>query len=107
MQVELVQFGECSPASLHGSVATASGLHHMARFVESLDQEQARLEALGMPCVMWATTSSGVQFAFHDARHSLGHLIEIYEPADSMLRLYRRVRDAAVDWDGTDPVRPV
>jgi Glyoxalase/Bleomycin resistance protein/Dioxygenase superfamily len=106
MQVELVQFGHCSPASLQESVAATSGLHHMAMFVNSLPAEQARLEALGMPCVMLSTTASGLRFAFHNGRATLGHLVEIYEPSDSVQRLYRKVRDAAVGWDGHDPVRP-
>ncbi len=105
LQVEMVQLGECSPASLQRSVGTAAGLHHMAHFVESLPAEQARLESLGMPCVMHATTPSGLQFAFHDGRAELGYLVELYEPADSVLRLYRKVREAAVGWDGHDPVR--
>jgi Glyoxalase/Bleomycin resistance protein/Dioxygenase superfamily len=106
MQVELVQFGECSPASLARAVVATSGLHHMAMFVESLPAEQQRLEELDMPCVMLSTTPSGMQFAFHDARAQLGYFIELYEPADSVQRLYRKVRDAAIDWDGKDPVRP-
>jgi Glyoxalase/Bleomycin resistance protein/Dioxygenase superfamily len=106
IQVELVRFGECSPASLHRSVAGVSGLHHVAMFVDSLPAAQARLEASGMPCVMLSTTPSGLQFAFHDARAQLGHFIELYEPTDSVQGLYRTVRDAAVDWDGQDPVRP-
>lgn len=95
MQLELVQFGECGPASLHRSITAASGIHHVAMFVESLPAEQSRLTALGLPCVMHASTPSGLQFAFHDAREQLGHLIEIYEPTDSVLRLYQQVRDAA------------
>lgn len=106
MQIELVQFGECSPITLQRCVAATSGLHHVAVFVESLPVEQARLESLGMPCVMHSTTPSGLQFAFHDGRRDLGHFIEIYEPADSVLRLYRKVRDAAAGWDGHEPVRP-
>ena len=105
LQVELVQLGECSPASLQRSVSVGSGLHHMAHFVESLPAEQARLESLGMPCVMRATTPSGLQFAFHDGRAELGYLVEVYEPAESVLRLYRKVREAAAGWDGHDPVR--
>lgn len=106
VQVELVRFGECSPASLHRTVVAGSGLHHVAMFVESLTAEQVRLEASGMPCVMSSTTPSGLQFAFHDARTTLGHFIEIYEPADSVQRLYRRVREASIGWNGNDPVRP-
>ncbi len=105
MQVELVQFGECTPESLHRRVTADAGIHHMAMFVESLPAEQARLEALGMSCVMRATTPNGLQFAFHDGRAHLGHLVEIYEPAESVLRLYHTVRAAAVGWDGRRPVR--
>jgi hypothetical protein len=74
-------------------------------FVESLPREAARLEAIGYPCVMQATTPNGLRFAFHDAREELGHFLEIYEPADSVVRLYSRVRDAARNWDGLNPVR--
>ena len=105
MQIELVQLGQCSPVSLHRTVNVSAGIHHVAMFVDSLPAEQALLEALGFRCVMHATTPSGLQFAFHDARAELGHLLEIYEPAESVLRLYRKVRDAAVGWDGRDPVR--
>jgi Glyoxalase/Bleomycin resistance protein/Dioxygenase superfamily len=105
VQVELVQLGECSPPTLQRALSNTGGIHHVAMFVDSLDVEQARLAALGMPCVMEATTSSGLRFAFHDARPQLGHLIEVYEPTDSVMCLYRMVREAAVDWDGTDPVR--
>ena len=107
MQIELVQLGDCSPASLHRLVSAHPGIHHVATFVESLPDERARLDALGMRCVMHATTPSGLQFVFYDARAELGHLLEIYEPADSVLRLYGKVRDAAVDWDGRDPVRAI
>ena len=105
MQIELVQLGQCSPVSLHRCLSVSPGIHHVATFVESLPDEQARLEALGMKCVMHATTPSGLQFAFHDARGEMGHMLEIYEPADSVLRLYQKVREAAIGWDGRDPVR--
>ncbi|MEY2401134.1 MAG: hypothetical protein QOJ08_1245, partial [Ilumatobacteraceae bacterium] len=48
MQVELVQFRACTPESLQQAVVLASGLHHVAMFVESLPAAQARLEALNM-----------------------------------------------------------
>jgi hypothetical protein len=107
MQIELVQLGDCSPAALHHLVSRCPGIHHVATFVESLPDERARLEARGMRCVMHATTPSGLQFAFYDARAELGHLLEIYEPADSVVKLYSKVRQAAIDWDGSDPVRAI
>ena len=55
--------------------------------------------------VMTAETASGMRYAFHDARAQLGHLLEVYEPSPGVLRLYDKVADAAVGWDGGDPVR--
>ncbi|MET0460086.1 MAG: VOC family protein [Ilumatobacteraceae bacterium] len=105
VQVELVQVHRAEPASLAGIVERTSGLHHVATFVRSIDDEQQRLGELGWPAVMTAETASGRRYAFHDARDQLGHLLEIYEPSPGVLALYRMVADAAVGWRGEDPVR--
>lgn len=99
VQVELVQIHSGGPA--------ASGLHHVAWFVPSFDEEKLRLASLGWPAVMTAWTSSGTPFAFCDARADLGHLVEIYEPAPSLVALYDGVKRASLGWDGTRPVRPL
>jgi hypothetical protein len=54
---------------------------------------------------MTAETASGMRYAFHDARPVLGHLLEVYEPAPGVLKLYRMVAEAARGWSGDDPVR--
>jgi hypothetical protein len=104
VQVELVQLHEAHPVQLAEAVA-ATGLHHVACFVASLADEQARLEALGWPAVLTARTAGGQAFAFHDARADLGHLLEVYEPTERVLGLYERVSAAARGWDGRAPVR--
>lgn len=81
------------------------GLHHVAHFVDDLRSAQEALTARGWPEVVYAETPAGVSFAFHDARHELGHLVEVYEPVDHIRRFYGMVRDAANGWDGRDPVR--
>ena len=100
VQVELV--------TIHGPSALAgTGLHHIARFVDSLDEEVARLAALGWPLALEARTPSGVRFAFCDARADLGHLVELYEPVPALLDLYAGVAAASKGWDGSAPVRPL
>jgi Glyoxalase/Bleomycin resistance protein/Dioxygenase superfamily len=105
IQVELVEVHSASPSSLADIVQRTSGIHHVARFVDSLDDEQRRLTAAGWPPVMTAETASGLRYAFHDSRPQLGHLLEVYEPTDAVLRLYGMVADAAAGWQGDDPVR--
>jgi catechol 2,3-dioxygenase-like lactoylglutathione lyase family enzyme len=106
VMVELVEVHHASPPAL-ATVVGKQGLHHIARFVDSLDDEQRRLEALGWPELMTAATSSGLRYAFHDARAEIGHLVEIYEPEQRLVELYDRCRAAALDWDGSDPIRPL
>jgi hypothetical protein len=87
-------------------VATA-GIHHVAFFVDRLAEAAAALTAGGHDEVLYAETRTGMPFAFHDARLDLGHLIEIYERTPPLDRFYRMVRDASINWDGSDPVRPL
>jgi Glyoxalase/Bleomycin resistance protein/Dioxygenase superfamily len=105
MQVELVEVHGAVPPSLAAIVQRTSGIHHVATFVDSIDDEQRRLGELGWPPVMTAETASGLRYAFHDSRAELGHLFEIYEPSSGVLRLYDMVADAARGWRGDDPVR--
>jgi hypothetical protein len=97
IMVELIAVHE--PTSL-----ARAGLHHMAYFVGSHDQAAAELAGAGFPQVFRARAGE-TWFSFHDARTELGHLIEIYEPTEPLRRFYAMVADAAMDWDGRDPIR--
>jgi hypothetical protein len=105
LQIELVQVHSSEPASLAAVVQRTSGIHHVATFVASIDAEQRRLIELGWPPVMTAETTSGLRYAFHDAREHLGHLLEVYEPSPGVRKLYGMVAAAADGWTGDDPVR--
>ena len=105
LQIELVQTHTADPAAFAATAAIRDGVHHVAIMVESFAEQQRVYAESGWPALLSATTPNGNDFAFHDARPQLGHLVEIYEPRPSILRLYRTVADAAVNWDGTDPVR--
>ena len=104
VQVELVHVHVAEPAAL-ADVVLSSGVHHVAWFVADVEAEQSRLEALGWPEVLNAETAGGLRFAFHDARAELGHLVEIYEPAERLVGFYAAVAAAAAGWDGADPIR--
>jgi Glyoxalase/Bleomycin resistance protein/Dioxygenase superfamily len=106
VMVELVQQHDVAPASLASAVRRdARGIHHVTWFAASLEQEQRRLNKAGWPEVLTAATANGLKFAFHDATRDLGHLVELYEPTDSILAFYGKVAQAANGWHGRDPVR--
>lgn len=105
IQVELVEVHTAEPAAFADTTQARNQIHHVAIMVSSFDEQQRQFAGTGWPAVLTATTPNGNNFAFHDARAHLGHLVEIYEPRPTILALYRKVSDAADDWDGTDPVR--
>jgi hypothetical protein len=104
VMVELMQFHEVLPPAA-SEVLVTTGLHHVTWFADSLEVESSRLQALGWPVVLRATTAGGVTFSIHDARNDLGHLVEIYERSPGVVANYARVLAASVGWNGTDPVR--
>jgi catechol 2,3-dioxygenase-like lactoylglutathione lyase family enzyme len=101
VMVELIQQHDAGPDPVVGP----SGIHHIASFVDDFDAASAALVAGGFPRRLQASTAGGQTFAFHDARPTMGHLIEIYERTDRLARFYAMVRDASLGWTGHDPVR--
>ena len=87
------------------TVVATSGIHHVAHFVDEFAAATTSLTAGGYGEVLYAETSTGMPFAFHDSLDERGHLIEIYERTTALQRFYDMVRDAATGWDGADPVR--
>lgn len=105
LMVELIQQHDAG----HDPVVGIDGIHHVAFFVGNFSTAQADLVAAGHDEVLYAETSTGMPFAFHDGRdgsgNSMGHLIEIYEHTAPLERFYAMVRDASVGWHASDPVR--
>lgn len=89
VMVELVQ--EHTP-SLIGRTA---GLHHVAFMVPDLEESIAWCARQHWPTLLDAHTGTGQRFVFADARGSLGHLVEMYEPSERLLGFYDHVRRLA------------
>lgn len=89
VMVELVQ--EHTP-SLIGRTA---GLHHVAFMVPDLEESIAWCARQHWPTLLDAHTGTGQRFVFADARDSLGHLVEMYEPSERLLGFYDHVRQLA------------
>jgi len=106
VMMELVQQDVEGPSPFRDMYAPGQeGLHHVAVFVDDVQNAINGYAAAGMPLAARAVTHSGVEFAFVDATASLGHMIELYVASPTLRGFYQFVRDSAVDWDGTDPVR--
>jgi catechol 2,3-dioxygenase-like lactoylglutathione lyase family enzyme len=100
VMLELVQQHTTQGGALHGGaphVGATRGLHHMAFFVDDMAGVAANLTKAGIPELLHAQVAgSTTEFAFHDARETLGHLIEIYEPTERLRSFYEYVRSLSL-----------
>lgn len=98
LMVELIE--EHSPP-----LVRTPALHHVAFMVPDLTAAIVACASHGWPETLWARTGTGQQFAFCDARHQRGHLVELYQPTPRLSAFYVMVADAAREWDGSRVVR--
>jgi len=108
MMMELVQ-QDCDSPSVFTELHSAgnAGIHHIACFVDDLDEAIARYKALGCEVAARAKASMGTEFAFIDTVSTLGHMIEIYRADELLAGFYDSVKIASIEWDGEDLLRPV
>lgn len=109
MQVELIQLVSTAPSlisELYPSGGNKAVLHHVAMFVDDLEDAVARMAKDGMPEVSrLGPVGGGFEAVFVDGLQKYGHFIEIYEPAQMLLDMYDVVAKAAVGFNGENPVR--
>jgi hypothetical protein len=106
VMMELVQQDVEGPSPFRDMYAPGEeGLHHVAQFVDDVQQSIDHYAAAGMPLAARAHTHSGVEFAFVDATATLGHMIELYVGDTNLRGFYDFVRNSASGWNGEDPVR--
>ncbi len=106
VMMELVQQDREGPSPFRDMYAPGEeGIHHVATMVDSLKETYSHYAALGFPIAARAQTRTGTEFAFIDTVAALGHMVEVYEGTPELRGFYAFIRDAARDWDGSEPVR--
>ena len=78
-------------------------------FVEPMRQCRIARQAevtLGHAIALHAALSNGIEIFMLDTIALYGHMLELYAPSPALLGIYDFIRNAAVDFDGRDPVRP-
>lgn len=108
MMIEFVQQNNSGPSAFHDMFpenSGQSGLHHLAIIVDDIDKTISQYNQSGFDTALYAETKTGLPFAMMDMVDPLGHMLELYPASPELLGFYRMVSDAAIDFDGTDPIR--
>jgi hypothetical protein len=104
--VELIQQHDGSPSVFHeGAGPRTYGFHHWAVVTKTFDDDVARYAALGYEEAFFDELPSGSRVVYVDATRDLPGMIELVEHTDAQERWYTQIYEAAVDWDGRDPIR--
>lgn len=105
IQVELVE-QRCDTPTFYRELVPAgrAGLHHVAIIAKDYDREIAAYEERGFPVVTRGALGD-VRWSYLDTTPTLGCATELLETNPQIDGFFQLVRDAAKDWDGSDPVR--
>lgn len=105
LQIELIQQRDKTP-SLYAEFTEAGrwGLQHVAFWTEKYDEDFAALEAKGFVAPMSGRVANG-RFAYFDTELHPGTVLELSEITGRKGDVFKIIRDASTNWDGSDPVR--
>jgi hypothetical protein len=107
LQIELIQAHGDRPSVYREFLdAGHEGIHHVAFWAEDYDGVLARASKAGWTVVQSGDGGGTTRFAYLDIGVG-GTIVEITELNDLTGGMNERIRDAAANWDGTDPVRPL
>jgi hypothetical protein len=110
VMIEFVQQNNPGPSAFHDLYPEGSGrggLHHIALIVESLAVTRHEFAESGLTESLYAEMNDGFAFVMVDAVARYGHMIELYEGVEALTSFYAMVKEAAKDFQGTDPIRPI
>ncbi|MFE2867013.1 VOC family protein [Embleya sp. NPDC059259] len=108
LQIELIQQLNPEAPSAYTEFLSehGEGLHHLCHFTTEYDAYVRRFADAGVEPYHWGDAGPQARFAYFPTEGHGGSVAEAYE---STLHgdFFAMMRDAARDWDGTDPVREV
>lgn len=105
VMIEFVQQNNAGPSAMRDLYPEGSGrwgLHHVALFVDDVDEAIASFAEQGFALAQRSVMMNGFVFAFVDTSPVFGHMTELYLPLPALTDFYRLVAEAARNWQGGD-----
>jgi len=105
MQIEIIRQRNDAPSIYkEWRDRGGEGLHHTCIVVEDLEQAK-RVCAEAAAETILGGAGNGAEWFYVDTGGGPGTIVEIIRHSAITAGLMKMIRDAAVDWDGTDPIR--
>lgn len=106
MQIEVIHQDDDSP-SIYSEFTDAGGdgYHQLAYWADDFDAALAAGQGAGWPVVWSGGDAESARYAYFEAPGGTATIIELMELTASSSWMVDFVRTAAVQWDGSDPIR--
>jgi len=106
LQIELIHPEDDSDATWHEFLRSrGGGMHHMSVWTSDFDAMIDTALARGMQYEARGQLTGGGRYAYFQSARPDEPLIEVADIGFEAQQLFDHIRDAAIDWDGSDPVR--
>ena len=106
LQLELIQQLDDTPSIFTEFLAAdGPGYHQLAYWTEDFDATMKAVEEAGWPVAWSGGEGFGVRFAYIEPPNSPATIIEVSELTETTRASATHIRDAAANWDGSDPIR--
>lgn len=108
LQLELIQqHGETPSVYTEFLADRGPGFHQLAYWPTDYDATMRAVKDAGWPVVWSSAEEGGVRYAYVEPPGGVATVVEIMEFTEVTEGLAKFVRDAADDWDGSEPIRPL
>ena len=104
LQIELIQQNNDAP-SIYRDMPNRGAMHHVCILTGDIVRAKALALAAGAELLVEAKVGADGSVIYVDSGGYPGGLVEILQPATGSSALFAMIRDAARNWDGSDPVR--
>lgn len=105
VQIELIRPENDAPSIYNGAYGVKDRLHHVCIFVDSIADARRACSETGAEILVEGTVGDSGAVIYVDAGGGPGNVIELLEPMKGSEGLFAMMRDAARDWDGSEPLR--
>jgi len=108
LQVELIQQRDTAPSLYQDFLRrNGEGAQHVAFWTLEFDAMAGRLQAAGYVEGQAGRIGQRGRFAYYVHGDLPGNVVELSEQTGGKAEFFRQVAQAAVGWDGRDPIRKI
>lgn len=105
IQIELIKPENDAPSIYSGDYAVRDQMHHICIFLDDINVAKAACAEAGAEILVEGKVGEDGAVIYVDAGGGPGHVIEYLQPMSGGDALFQMMKDAARDWDGSDPIR--